>query len=108
MNQIKKTELNELQQKLIELMQQINFGRISNIPVVGGNPELTADTIIEREIKLGGQNGNRPELAKDDFTLKQEVLALIEHLTGMGDGVIRHLEIKHGLPFLIRIEERAA
>jgi len=26
----------------------------------------------------------------------------------MGDGIIRHLEIKHGLPFLIRIEERAA
>jgi hypothetical protein len=23
----------------------------------------------------------------------------------MGDGTIRHLEIKHGLPFLIRIEE---
>jgi hypothetical protein len=81
MNQIKKTSLNRHQQKLIELMQQINFGRISNIPVVGGNPE---------------------------FTLKQEVLSLFEHLTRMGDGTIRHLEIKHGLPFLIRIEERAA
>jgi len=106
MNQIKKTSLNRQQQKLIELMQQINFGRISNIPVVGGNPELTADTIIEREIKLG--NGTRPEQKKDDFTLKQEVLSLFEHLTRMGDGTIRHLEIKHGLPFLIRIEERAA
>jgi hypothetical protein len=41
-------------------------------------------------------------------TLKQEVLSLFEHLTRMGDGTIRHLEIKHGLPFLIRIEERAA
>ncbi len=108
MQQVNKSDLNFPQQKLIELMQQINFGRISNIPVVGGNPELTADTIIEREIKLGGQNGKRPELEKDDFTLKQEVLTLIEHLTGMGDGVIRHLEIKHGLPFLIRIEDRAA
>ncbi len=108
MNQIKKTSLNGQQQKLIELMQQINFGRISNIPVVGGNPEFSADTIIEREIKLGGQNGIRPELEKDDFTLKQEVLSLFEHLTRMGDGTIRHLEIKHGLPFLIRIEERAA
>jgi hypothetical protein len=38
----------------------------------------------------------------------QEVLSLFEHLTRMGDGTIRHLEIKHGLPFLIRIEERAA
>lgn len=37
-----------------------------------------------------------------------EVLSLFEHLTRMGDGTIRHLEIKHGLPFLIRIEERAA
>ena len=108
MQQVNKSDLNSPQQKLIELMQQINFGRISNIPVVGGNPELTADTIVEREIKLGGQNGTRPESEKDDFTLKQEVLALLEHLTGMGDGIIRHLEIKHGLPFLIRIEERAA
>ncbi len=108
MNQIKKTSLNGQQQKLIEMMQQINFGRISNMPVVGGNPELTRETVIEREIKLGGQNATRPELGKDDFTLKQEVLTLLEHLAGMGDGTIRHLEIKHGLPFLIRIEERAA
>ena len=45
---------------LIELMQDISFGRITNIPVHDGEPELTL-TVIEREIKLGGQSGPRPK-----------------------------------------------
>jgi len=81
---------------------------ITNIPVRDGEPELTPDTVIEREIKLGGQSGPRPERDQDDFILKQEVVALLEHLAQMGSGKVCLLEIKHGLPFLMRIEERAA
>ena len=84
------------------------FGRITNIPVRDGESELTPDTVIEREIKLGGQSGPRPERDQDDFILKQEVVALLEHLAQMGSGKVCLLEIKHGLPFLMRIEERAA
>ena len=35
-------------------------------------------------------------------------MTLLEHLAQMGSGKVCLLEIKHGLPFLMRIEERAA
>lgn len=108
MAQVNKANLTPPKRQLIELMQDINFGRITNLPVRDGEPELTPDTVIEREIKLGGQNGPRPERDQDDFILKQEAVALLEQLSRMGSGKVCLLEIKHGLPFLMRIEERAA
>ena len=108
MTQVNKAKLTLKRQRLVELMQDINFGCIANITVRDGEPELTPETVIEREIKFLGQNGPRPERDCNDFSLKQEVIALLEKLTIMGNGTIRQLEIKHGLPFLMRMEERAA
>lgn len=108
MNQISITSLSLQRRQLVELMQDINFGRITNISVCNGEPELSSETIIEREIKLAGQNGQRPECDCDGFILKKEVVALLEHLSRMGNGTIRQLEVKHGLPFLMRVWKRAA
>ena len=106
MTQIHKSNLTPSKQRLIELMQDINFGRITNLSIRNGEPELTPESIIEREIKLCGQNGPRSEIERDDFTLKIEVVALIDQLTRMGNGTIRELSVKAGLPFLMRIEQR--
>jgi hypothetical protein len=108
MAQVNKSHLTTQKQRLIELMQDINFGRITNLLVCNGEPEFTPDTVIEREIRLCGQNGPRPERERDDFALKQEVVALFEQFTRLGSGTIRELSIKHGLPFLMRIEQRVA
>ena len=107
MAQVVKSNLTPGKQRLIELMQDINFGRITHLPVCDGEPVLTPETIIEREIKLAGQNGPRSEIDRDDFALRKEVLALFEQLARLGTGTIRELSIKHGLPFLMRIEHRA-
>ena len=49
MAQVNKAHLTPPKRRLIELMQDINFGRITNIPVRDGEPELTPDTVIERD-----------------------------------------------------------
>ena len=108
MAQIHKSNLTPNSQRLIELMQDINFGRITNLSVRNGEPELTPESVIEREIKLCGQNGPRSEIEHDDFVLKHEVVALFDQLTRIGNGTIRELSIKAGLPFLMRIVQRAA
>lgn len=41
MNQTSKAHLTPPKRRLIELMQDINFGRITNIPARDGEPELT-------------------------------------------------------------------
>ncbi len=88
MAQISKSNLTYQKLRLIELMQGINFGRITNIPFRDGEPKLTPETVIEHEIKLSKQNGPRPEIHRDDFAIKQEVVALFDQLKRMDTGTI--------------------
>lgn len=102
-----KNTLSPQRKRLVELMQNINFGHVLNIPVRSGEPHFTNSTIIEREIKFGGQNGPRPELAKSDFALKHDVMELLDMLTKLGDGIIQKLEVKNGLPTRMFVQEPA-
>jgi hypothetical protein len=63
---------------------------------------------IIREVKFGGQNGPRPEADKSDFTLKMQICELLAQFETLGNGVVQCLEVKHGLPFRMIVEERSA
>jgi hypothetical protein len=89
-------------------MQRLNFGRIEGLVVQDGRPVFDPRPRVVREIKFGGENGPRPELAKADFALKAEVRQLFAQLEALGDGVVSSLEVKHGLPFRMIVEEVAA
>ena len=103
-----KAGLSPAQARLVEIMQRINFGRIEGLAVRGGAPAFDPRPRIVREVKFGGENGPRPEGTKVDFSLKAQVRELFAQMEAMGDGVIRSLEVKHGLPFRMTIEEDAA
>jgi len=94
--------------RLVRLMQVLNFGRIEGLAVRRGEPAFDPPPRIVREVKFNGENGPRPESAKDDFLLKAEVCELLAQMEAMGDGVIERIEVKHGLPFKMTIEEDAA
>ena len=58
--ELRKSHLSPPRRRLIELMQSINFGRLENLRVRGGEPVLSdPDVVIVREIKFAGQNGAR-------------------------------------------------
>ncbi len=103
-----KSSLSQPKRRLVELMQRINFGRIEGLVVRSGEPVLDPPPRIVREVKLCAENGPRPETAKEDFALKAQVREIFAHMEAMGDGVIGHIEIKHGLPFRMIFEENAA
>ena len=105
---VMKTTLSKAKKRLIELMQDIHFGRISTIQVRNGEPELTAESFIVRDIKMGGQNKPRAERNLEDFSLRKEVIELFNHMSRIGNGTINEVEIQNGLPFLVRIREQAA
>ena len=108
MNRFRKVNLSMENQTLVEQMQLINFGRIEGLPVRAGKPVWNEQTRVVRKIKLGGDNASRPEADLDDFELKREVIDLFEEIKKLGDGQILTLEIKHGLPFAMDVEEFAA
>jgi hypothetical protein len=88
-------------------MQRLNFGRIENLAVRAGEPTFDPAPRIIQDIKIGGENGPRPEMARDDFTLKSQVAELFDHLNRISDGSVAMIEVKHGLPFRLVIEHPA-
>ena len=94
--------------RLVELMQRLNFGRVEGLAVADGEPVFAPPPRVVREVKFGAENGPRPEMAKADFALKAQVRELFAQMEAMGTGVIRTIEVKHGLPFRMTVEEDAA
>ncbi len=94
-------------QKLIESMQRINFGRIEEFIIRDGEPVLDPPPRIILSRKVGGENGARPESNATDFELKKDVRELFEQFEAIGNGKVRMVTIKHGLPFTYEIEESA-
>lgn len=102
-----KSGLSLCRRQLVELMQDINFGRLESLRVSNAEPLLDPKPGIIREVKLGAENSLRPERPTDDFMLKSQVVDLFEHLDRIRDCHIESLEIKNGLPFRMLIREGA-
>jgi hypothetical protein len=103
-----KKALSGSRRKLLELMQRYNFCRIEDLQIRGGEPVFDPAPRVTQEIKLGAENGPRPELEKDDFLLRAPIIELFEHLKHIGDGRVAVIEVKHGLPFRLIVEQPAA
>jgi len=90
-------------------MQRLNFGRVEGLGVRDGEPVFPPPPPrVVREVKFCAENGPHPEAAKKDFALKAQVCELFAHMEAMGDGIIARIEVKHGLPFRMIVEEDAA
>jgi hypothetical protein len=105
---LSKAALSPARRRLVELLQQLNFGRVKGLSVLDGDPVFDPPPRVVREVKFGGENGPRPEAAASDFPLKSQVVELFQHFDEIGDGTIDVLEVKHGLPFRMVVAEAAA
>jgi len=103
--EVRKRTLSPPRKLVVELMQRINFGRIEGLVVRGGEPVFDPLPRVVRTVKIGGDNGPRPESRSEDFAVKQKVAEFLSHLEHLGNGVVRCIEVKYGLPFTVEIEE---
>ena len=102
-----KAALSPARKHLIQMMQQLNFGRIEGLYVRGGEPVFDPPPHLVQLIKLGADNGPRPELEHSDFALKSQIVELFDHFKKLDNGNIATLEIQHGLPFRLTLEHPA-
>lgn len=87
-------------------MVTINFGRICGLVVRSGRPDFSHRFRTIQTVKLaGGENGPRPEAVSVDFELRKEQVALLDQLAQLSDGTCVTVEVKHGLPFIVEIEQ---
>lgn len=94
-----KSSLSPARRRLVELMQNLNFGRVEHLEVRGGEPVLDPLPNVVREHKFCSENGPHREAGRPDCPLKNQVRDLMSLLDEVSDGTIAVLSIKHGLPF---------
>jgi hypothetical protein len=103
-----KSQLTTKQVQLVELMQRIAFGAIEDLVIRDGTPVFEPHPRVIRDVKFGCTNGPRPEADLSDFSLKSSVQELLAVISALGNATVRRLDIKHGLPFRMQVEEVAA
>ena len=103
-----KSSLSDSPRRLVELMQRLNFGRIEDLIVRNGEPVFDPAPKVIRKVKIGGENGPRPELICEDFLLKKQTIELLEAISNLGEGTVLIIDVKHGLPFAVEIEFAAS
>ena len=100
---MRKSDLSTARQRLLEICQELGFGRIENLLIVGGEPVFDPLPRAVRDVAFGKENGPRPEREAGDFILKVHAVEFFASLDEMGDGVIEVLTVKHGLPFQMSV-----
>jgi len=100
-------DLSPAEQRLLRLLQRINYGRIRNLVIQDGMPSFDPPPQVQRDRKFSGHNGPRTEAQLQDFALKKEVAEMFRSFRELGQGRIVNLEIRAGLP-VIMTEEAAA
>ena len=104
----RKSTLLPAQTELVEMMQKLNFGTIEGLVIRDGLPVLKPKPKVIRDVKFGAGNGRRPEAGLTDFALKSNIQELMATFAALGNATVRRLEVRHGLPFLMQVEEAAA
>jgi hypothetical protein len=97
--QLTKGQLSPRRARFVELMQDLNFGRIEHLTIVDGEPVFDPPPTVTEDLKFGGEHGPRPESNIGDFALKVQVVELFFQFDRLGTAGIDVIVVKHGLPF---------
>jgi hypothetical protein len=100
------SELPVARQALVRLAQDLNYGTIRNVPVRDGDPVLGPELIVVVDIKLGADDGWRPEIGLTDFNLPNELRALMRQLDSINNGEIEAIHVQAGLPRRLILRSR--
>lgn len=97
--------LRHSEQRLLELVRRVGYGRLGNILVRRGEPILARGLTTRRRICLGrGDAFAVPRAPPVDFKLRQQHVDLITQIRLVQDGIVR-IEIQDGLPVGLIVEE---
>jgi hypothetical protein len=86
------------QRRLLQVMREYQFGRIENMPVRAGNPQLDHGERLVRIAKFDRDSNQQDGPGGDDFELQQPFCRLLDELARLQDCRVLRLEFRHGLP----------
>lgn len=93
-----KAALSPARRRLIELMQEVNYGRIEGLQVQDGEPIFDPPPIMLRLFLFGKENGPNESRGNDSFALKKKMVELFEIFDREPTLLIQEIIIDNGLP----------
>jgi len=92
------------EQRFVAALQQLVFGRLEFVRIQHGELVLDPRPTAVQVLKFGSAE-SQPADHSADFELKKPMADFFEFIRGVDAGEIRRLEVRHGLPFSIEIEQ---
>ncbi len=102
----RKQSLTTAKRRLLEIAQRVHFGRIMELQIHNGEPCFQTPPLIERDHKFGLKSGARREVSLDDFAMKKVWVELFDQFNELGEGLVRKLDVRDGLPYSMTIVSR--
>jgi hypothetical protein len=99
------SDLTPLEQRFLAAMHALRFGRFEYIQIRGGQIVLDPWPVAVRDVKFGSQDAGTPRVPAGDSELKAQVAELFAYVRSLDAGEVRTLEVKHGLPFSMEVEQ---
>jgi len=89
---------------LLELLHDLGFGRVEDLSVRDGQTVFDPPPRVVATLKMQAETPacEGPQLR--DFSLKQSAVLLLLLIRQMGDGKIRVIQVRHGLPVTVEVE----
>ena len=104
-NVVTKAALTPARKRLVELMQEINYGRIEKLHVRDGEPIFDPPPTVLRLFLFGKDNGPNESRGNDGFALKRKVAELFEVFDRERSLSIQELRIDNGLPIRMTVAD---
>ena len=104
-NSLTKAALTPARKRLIELMQEINYGRIERLEVRDGEPVFDPPPTMLRLFLFGKDNRPNASRGNDGFALKKKVARLFEDFERERSLSIQELVIEDGLPVRMTVAD---
>jgi hypothetical protein len=93
-----KRALSPARQRLVEIMQEVNFGRIEGLRVRDAEPLLEPVPRVLRDIVFGKVNSPNPARGREDFALKEQLIELFDLFDRERSVTVESLVVQNGLP----------
>ena len=104
-DEVTKAALTPARRRLVEMMQEINFGRIERLDVRDGEPLFDPPPMAVRQMVFGKKNGPNQIRNQDGYALKKKVAELFEVFDREQTFRVLELVIDDGLPLRMTVGE---
>ena len=105
MTDVTKAALTPARRRLVELMQEINYGRLEGLEVRDWEPVFKPPPQVVRQIVFGKDNGPNAQRAAQGFALKKKMAELFEVFDRERSFLILELVIDNGLPVRMAVAD---